>query len=471
MKKQWMTAYLVLTVVICLIPFAGLTWHMSSESSENRRLSEFPALRTEEGWNVTFLSDAGTWFEEHFAYRPEMVTVDALLRGRLFGVSTADGVIQGTDGWLYYKDSLEDYLGGPLLSDRSIFNIAHSLRMMQDYVEKTGRTFLFTVAPNKNSLYGEQMPYYYKVKLGEEHNIDRLRPVLEREGVHYADLYEIFEDQTEVLYHQRDSHWNNKGAAMAAEALLDAAGRTHRSYEGAEYTVRTDYEGDLDVMLYPEAVTPEDEIYYDEPFTYEYQGEVESNFDPEIETVQPEAEGSLLMYRDSFGNALLPFMAQEFANAKFSRGIPYYVDDMFFCDADTVIVERAERFLPDMAKNPPMFQAAACEIALLQAEDCAEEGGSTTCGMTDEGLFVKFSGTVDEKYLSAESRIYLCVDGEESYEAFPMNLDTEDGETDCGYALYLEKGRLPEDEALVELYVDTDGTLTKVYRSVIDIII
>ena len=51
--------------------------------------------------------------------------------------------------------------------------------------------------------------------------------------------------------------------------------------------------------------------------------EISSNFDPRITTVNPVKEGSLVMYRDSFGNALLPYMADAYANAYFSRGIPY----------------------------------------------------------------------------------------------------------------------------------------------------
>ncbi len=469
MKRSGMTIYLALTLAICLVPLAGLLWYEGAESSENRRLSEFPALKSEDGWNIEFLSEAGDWFEEHFAYRQELVTADARLRGSLFGVSTEDGVIKGTDGWLYYMDSLEDYLGSEILSDRGIFNIAHTLHMMQEYIENAGRTFLFTVAPNKNSLYPEHMPYYDRIKVSDTHSIDRLRPVLEEQGVNYVDLYSVFEAKDEVLYHARDSHWNNKGAALAAEALLDGLGREHRSYEDADYTVRADFEGDLDVMLYPEDVTPEDEIYYDEPFTYEYLTEIESTFDPEIDTSQPDAQGGLLMYRDSFGNALLPFMAQEFANAKFSRGVPYYVDDMFFCDADTVVVERAERFLPDMSKNPPVFQSPEREIAILQAKDRAEEPGETTCEASDEGLFLKLGGRIDESYIDTDSTIYLCVDGEDTYEAFPVNIETEDVVTDCGYAAYIEKGRLEGEEITVELYVDTDGELLRVYRTELDV--
>ena len=90
-------------------------------SSENRRLAEFPKIKTEEGINTQWLPEAGEYFQEHFAFRNELVTANALLNGKFFGVSTADGVIQGTDGWLYYKDSLQDYLGEELLSERSLF--------------------------------------------------------------------------------------------------------------------------------------------------------------------------------------------------------------------------------------------------------------------------------------------------------------------------------------------------------------
>lgn len=68
------------------------------------------------------------------------------------------------------------------------------------------RDFLFTIAPNKNSLYGEHMPYYDSSRVSEEKNLVNIKPWLEREGVHYADLYEMFQGQEEILYHKRDSH-------------------------------------------------------------------------------------------------------------------------------------------------------------------------------------------------------------------------------------------------------------------------
>lgn len=134
--KKLQIIYITAFFAACLVPSLGMAVTKQETSSENRRLAEFPKIKTEEGINTQWLPEAGEYFQEHFAFRNELVTANALLNGKFFGVSTADGVIQGTDGWLYYKDSLQDYLGEELLSERSLFNIAHTLSMMQEALEK-----------------------------------------------------------------------------------------------------------------------------------------------------------------------------------------------------------------------------------------------------------------------------------------------------------------------------------------------
>ena len=199
MKKSKIL-YSILFFGICLVPSVGMFFTHQESSSENRTLAEFPSFKTEDGGiNFDWLSQAGDYFQDHFAFRNELVTANAVVNGKVLGVSTASGVIQGTDGWLYYKDSLSDYLGTDPLSERSLFNIAHTLSMMQTYLEGRNVDFLFTVAPNKNSLYDEHMPYYDKVKVSDEKNLDRLVPWLSSEGVHYADSYHMLLSQDETL--------------------------------------------------------------------------------------------------------------------------------------------------------------------------------------------------------------------------------------------------------------------------------
>ena len=441
--KKLQVLYIAAFFAVCLVPFAGMAMTDQESSSENRTLAEFPQLKTEEGINVQWLSDAGEYFQDHFAFRNELVTANALINGKILGTSTASGVIQGTDGWLYYKDSLEDYLGENLLEDRSLYNISHILSLMQEYLAEKNVQFAFTVAPNKNSLYDANMPYYDSCKVSDNKNLINLRKYLKNENVSYVDLYEPLAKADEILYHKRDSHWNNKGAALASDLLLEGLGKEHESYTDETYTVKTDFTGDLDEMLYPLATTPEDEIYYDRQTTFAYVGEVESNFDPRITTVNPVKTGSLVMYRDSFGNALLPFMADVYGNAYFSRGIPYQLTDVDTMAADTVVVERAERFLSEMAESAPVMPAP--ERTVSTGEDKADPEAVKDLEIITQGNYLKISGRIAEKYLDTESRIYVRTDGDKVYEAFPNDVTLDDGSTDCGgFTLYLPVGTATE---------------------------
>lgn len=461
--KKGKLIYCILFFAICLCPSLGMLVTKQETSSENRQLSEFPSPKTEEGKiNVEWLSQAGDYFQEHFAFRNELVTGNALLHGRLLETSTADGVIQGKNGWLYYKDSLDDYLGQDLLSDRSLFNIAHMLSMTQQALEEKGVNFLFTIAPNKNSLYGDNMPYYDKLKVSGQTNRENLEDWLKTEKVAYADLYQALMEENEVLYHARDSHWNNKGAALAADVLMDALGKDHDSYEGESYTVRRDYTGDLDTMLYPLASTADDEIYYDKETTYATVEEIQSNFDPRITTVNPVKEGSLVMYRDSFGNALLPYMADAYANAYFSRGIPYQLMDVEIHSADTVIIERAERFLPEMSQFPPVLTAK--EISLTEDQELQESDGAVDVKIKPQGMTAQLSGRIKEGLLDTDSRIYLKVNGS-VYEAFPMDVKVEENLDDNGFCLYLPSELVAADGNDVEILIEKDNKIYNIYQN------
>lgn len=461
--KKGKLIYCILFFAICLCPSLGMLVTKQETSSENRQLSEFPSPKTEEGKiNVEWLSQAGDYFQEHFAFRNELVTGNALLHGRLLETSTADGVIQGKNDWLYYKDSLDDYLGQDLLSDRSLFNIAHMLSMTQQALEEKGVNFLFTIAPNKNSLYGDNMPYYDKLKVSDQTNRENLESWLTTEKVAYADLYQALMEEDEVLYHARDSHWNNKGAALAADVLMDALGKEHDSYEGESYTVRRDYTGDLDTMLYPLASTADDEIYYDKETTYATVEEIQSNFDPRITTVNPVKEGSLVMYRDSFGNALLPYMADAYANAYFSRGIPYQLMDVETHSADTVIIERAERFLPEMSQFPPVLTAK--EISLTEDQELQGSDGAVDVKIKPQGMTAQLSGRIKEGLLDTDSRIYLKVNGS-VYEAFPMDVKVGENLDDNGFCLYLPSELVAADGNDVEILIEKDNKIYNIYQN------
>ena len=417
--------YVAIVAALCLVPSVGLLFG-GGEVSSDADAAPAPSLVNDDGsFNFNVMADAGAWFDGHFAFRNEWVTAAAHVEG-LFGVSPNESVVRGTNGWLYYGDSVDDFRGTNQLSDRALYDIAHSMKLVQTYALGHGVDFAFTIAPNKNTLYGENMPYYFQVKAGDT-NLDRIVALLEDEGVTYVDSRALFEQRRGVLYHARDSHWNNEGAALVADAVMTALGQPHRDYSGAQSVVRGDFTGDLDKMLFPAAPSAEDEVYYDNPPQFDYVTEgIESNFDPRIETasVSGDARGSLVMYRDSFGNSLLPFMAEGFETAYFSRGVPYQLAiDLEAHEADALVIERAQRFMRDMASNAPMMPAP-----LVLDEALPEERFESLENVNErqQGDYLVVSGSVPDG-ISVGERIAVRLNGDLVYEAFGT-CDAETGQ-------------------------------------------
>ena len=115
----------------------------------------------------------------------------------MFGTSGNPDVILGTDGWLYYSDTLTDYTGTDPMGERELFAASKNLQLMSQYCGENGRSFLFVIAPNKNSVYGENMPDYGCA--GEESNAQRLLERLDASGGQTVDLFEHFRGQVPVL--------------------------------------------------------------------------------------------------------------------------------------------------------------------------------------------------------------------------------------------------------------------------------
>lgn len=463
MKKIGNRLFVAACLLLCLIPFAGMTIAPTHTTTENRRLVSFPEIKKEGRWNREWLGEAGAYFEDHFAFRPYFVTADSEIMGKVFGVSNMDTVIDGKNGWLYYEATREDYLGEDTLSERGVYNVLHNLSLLQRYVEGSGAKFLFTAAPNKNSLYGEYMPYYAGRKVSDRKNIELLEPEFEKAGIPYADLFTAFEDQKETLYLKRDSHWNQKGAVLAYHTMLDSLGKEHDNYETVpSIRTKTEY-GDLNRMLYPKSAVPEWNCRYEKEPSYQYVSDFKSVEDAWVQTTNEKCQGSLLMFRDSFGNTLLPLMADAYHDGYFSKSVPYPVEEyMTEYHPDTVIAEKAERNLSEFAKEPPIMTGLPAKLGGKPEEKPTD----TTVQLKESEYdmsYLEISGMLDSGYVKQNTNVYISVqyaDKEQTYEAFTVSGE----DSDNGYLLYLPADAISEESVELCVITETQGKLTAVKR-------
>ena len=137
----------------------------------------------------------------------------------------ARDVYVGKDGWLFYTDSIDNYLGTDLYADTMLRRIAKQMQGRADWCEENGITFYFMIAPNKNTIYPEKM--MSSMKEGEQKRIDQVYDYLRENttvkciDVRDALIAEKNANPTVDLYYPLDTHWNNHGGFIAYQTIMD----------------------------------------------------------------------------------------------------------------------------------------------------------------------------------------------------------------------------------------------------------
>ena len=437
---------------LCLIPLAGMAAVGPAEPAGNEVLPDPPALIGADGKaNLAFLTDLSDYIDLRFAFRQEMITADRRVHTALLRDSATEDVIWGAEGWLFYGETLHSYEGLDNLTERETWCAAHLLSMVQDYCARQGAEFRFVVAPDKNTIYGQYMPKRYPKEEGPS-ELEALTAAMEREAVAYVDVLTPLAEQEDVLYRKHDSHWTARGAGLAGDVLLSSLHQPFTPFYGGEYSPVWEEQGDLYEMLFPAGRELDRDERYARVFSFSYTAPIRSAEDLFIRTERAGAGGSLLMFRDSFGNALHPFLAEAFGKAVFCRQTPYDLTLIETEAADTVVIELVERNLRWLIQRPAVFPAPTAEV---RAEPAGFEAGVTVEGAEALEGYSAVTGELAGLRPDTDSPVYLHC-GSVWYEASPTGertftayLPRSAAESITGVGV-LSGGRLLEGAAVVQ---------------------
>lgn len=344
MKKILSILYCALFLIPCAFFSIGMLIPGAADATEGANM---PKLFADGTVNSDFGDEFEEYFAKSFAYRNNVVDIFSTIKSEIFSEGN-EQVIVGRDSFLFFADTLDSFSGDNAMTDAEINAVADSLLNLYEYAASRGADFLFAPAPNKNSIYPEMMPSRYTMQT-EGRELDRLFAALDTRGVPYIDLRETLADAKDnlLIYHKRDSHWNTEGARIAIGAISDKLGFTTPDFGAYGPTAVSDFSGDLDTLLYPEKKMYDDNTVYDLSELYIYTSAYSTPMDMQIST-RGSGSGKLLCFRDSFANAMIPLFASSFSEARFERAIPYRIDITDTYDADTVIIEIAERNLREL---------------------------------------------------------------------------------------------------------------------------
>jgi alginate O-acetyltransferase complex protein AlgJ len=169
-----------------------------------------------------------TAFSETMGRHFMLAGLDTNLRYFLTGELASQEVMLGQSGWLFYKttvyaDPIADFQGTNHFQEQKLREIYELLQRVKQRLAERGIRFVVMILPNKEQIYDNFMPESVR-KIHEQSRADLLVDYLEQRGnleIVYpkAELHTL-RDRYQ-LYYKHDTHWNELGAWVAAQQLMD----------------------------------------------------------------------------------------------------------------------------------------------------------------------------------------------------------------------------------------------------------
>ncbi|MEM7104537.1 MAG: hypothetical protein AAF502_15480 [Bacteroidota bacterium] len=307
-------------------------------------------------------------FDKQFSENPGFIDPLVDLKSRLYNQSITPKVILGKAGWLFLGqedqriNTIPQSLGLSQFSERELKHWQLLFDQRQAWCAHKGMDYHLVIAPNKASVYPELLPT--RLKRTEASTLtDQLIQHLQAKELKVTNLlpYLAFSKGDKTFFHKHDTHWNDEGAWIAANAVLGALESDTIIANQTDHFMRTDtirQSGDLARMMRQtsrqEPVT-KIEFSGDQPF--QFQEEKSKGFpdylSTEITTSRQGYFPKAILFHDSFGEMLKPFLSPHFQEIIYFRlwkGFePYWIRTQAPEIVINLIVERI--FMSHLTQN------------------------------------------------------------------------------------------------------------------------
>lgn len=231
---------LICAVVFLALPAVAFVLGVHPREFENRALTAFPG--------ITEVEKLQPWASDHLPLREQAIGLyDAISRG-VFGEPPArpksdqggaviptetskpakpqrppvtfPDVVEGTNGWLYLGNELASHCSQAFATDE----VVRRLRVLRDGVTATGRKFVVVVAPDKATLYPQNLPPDLPGRECHREVVDEFWAAMSKED-YVLDVRKDLKDWGERLgtpvYGPVDAHWGEEGGVVAARRVAE----------------------------------------------------------------------------------------------------------------------------------------------------------------------------------------------------------------------------------------------------------
>jgi hypothetical protein len=354
---------LLVAVFIAAITLPAIVMFASPYTPERRKMYRIlrDELRKSPASKATTV--VKSWFSTRFGFRIPLVHARAELRVHGLGVSTSEKVVLGDDGWLFYADehNVESHRRLDPLTPDELADWNTTLDLWSSQAQSVGAKLVVMFAPDKSTIYAEHMPRWATVAPGPSRFDQIAELIRKRTDVDFVDVRpRLLARHTEPLplYYKTDTHWNLLGSYLGARELMLTLARhfprvvVPPEHPPAKRVVLRDRGGDLGRLLGLTSLDDEDvqlELPPPRATIHSSSSDLatrDMHIANSISSACPDAAiPRALILRDSFGTAMLPYLAEHFGTALFHW--TYSIDPAALeaLHPDVIVIEIVERVL------------------------------------------------------------------------------------------------------------------------------
>ena len=296
---------------------------------ENRPLQKRPSFSLSTFTDGSFMDSMEKWLSDQFPLRDKAVAFKTLL-DRSLGKKEQNGVYFGKDGFLFEKGSEYD-------EER----ISKTASVMKKFMKRYGiENSAVIISPNSSEILSDYLPGYVNEESQKE-TLSDIRGKLKKGGATWIDCHKILssqENKTELFF-RTDHHWTVRAAYKVFESLKEKWELSEKGVKFKFHTVTDDFQGTLASSSGAEGITDKIEICMPEKKDMSYVVVWESqglrkatlfdraklntknkyevflggNFDKIEITTNNDNMKSLLIFKDSYANSMIPMLTPYFS--------------------------------------------------------------------------------------------------------------------------------------------------------------
>ncbi|MDL2215155.1 hypothetical protein LJC00_03100 [Dysgonomonas sp. OttesenSCG-928-M03] len=316
MKNKIYYIFITLFLVVSSAPFWGMLFYANQDTHEKRVLAGIKDVRG--------ISSLNQFIVDNHAFRDKLSDICMSVYVNFFKESPIpEQVVFGKDGWQYLGNSYRNIYNASLgiipITQSTIEYSCNNINEIKQFCDSLGIDFYFAIAPNKASIYPEHLAL-------TPNKLPRLKSGVMRDlksnyGIETIDLFQLLENEKKntTLYYKYDSHWNDYGALLATQKIVDHISEKHniKCIQEDDYLIEKqirntekDREFDLSIMLNMQVsdtyfqVTPKEEVIIQDTIVKKIRETVTQTY--AVNKSKPNNTRAFII-RDSFFIAMYPF--------------------------------------------------------------------------------------------------------------------------------------------------------------------